>query len=168
MVDVLHLDLETYSEVDLKKCGSHVYWAHPSTKVLCAAWAYNDGPIHTWDIRENSGLFGSLLYTSPCGSMQDVEWHAWNAGGFETLGMSALGYPVAIARWRDTMIRAAYHGLPMSLDQAAKALNLDVLKDMDGHRLMLKMCKPAKDGSKWHERDPALLDKLVAYCTQDP
>jgi len=169
MVDVLHLDLETFSEVDLKKCGSHVYWAHPSTKILCAAWAFNDGPVKTWDIRDekNGSMFAHILYSSPANTLQGTEWHAWNAGGFETLGMIADGSAVDISRWRDTMIRAAYYGLPMSLDQAARALNLDVLKDMSGHRLMLKMCKPAKDGSKWHEKGPALLDKLVEYCKQD-
>lgn len=169
MADVLHIDLESYSEVDLKKCGSHVYWSHPSTTVLCAAFAVNDGPVQSWDIRRNGSLEEAiadfLRQALPNDRAMCMEWHAWNAGGFEALYFNANGQ--GIGDWRDTMIRAAYYGLPMSLDQAAKALNLDVLKDMSGHRLMLKMCKPAKDGSKWHEKDPALLDKLVEYCKQD-
>ena len=43
---VLHLDLETYSEVDLKKVGVDVYARHPSTEVLMTAWAVDDGPIY--------------------------------------------------------------------------------------------------------------------------
>lgn len=169
MVNVLHIDLETYSEVDLKKCGSHVYWSHPSTKVLCAAFALNDKPVRSWDIREKHSLEDAIaqavLDDGTGDDFEKMEWHAWNAGGFEMLHLDPAG--TRLSSWRDTMIRAAYFGLPMSLDQAAKALNLDVLKDMSGHRLMLKMCKPDKDGSKWHERDPSLLDKLVAYCKQD-
>src|SRR6185312_16634793 len=44
----LHLDYETRSEVDLKKCGLHVYAEHPSTEILCAAYALDDEPVRTW------------------------------------------------------------------------------------------------------------------------
>jgi DNA polymerase len=54
-------------------------------------------------------------------------------------------------------------------------MKLGVQKDKEGHRLMLKLCRPRtprlKDGEKagglyWHE-DPAELQRLFEYCLQD-
>lgn len=45
---VLHLDFESYSEADLIASGAYVYAAHPSTDILCMAWAIDDGPVNLW------------------------------------------------------------------------------------------------------------------------
>jgi DNA polymerase len=38
---------------------------------------------------------------------------------------------------------------------------------MAGHRLMLQMSRPRKDGTFWHDVDPDKYDRLCAYCAQD-
>ena len=44
----LHLDFETYSEIELKKVGLDNYLAYPSTEVLMLAWATNDALPAMW------------------------------------------------------------------------------------------------------------------------
>src|SRR6185503_8377226 len=68
----------------------------------------------------------------------------------------------------DTMAIAYAHSLPGSLAGVAKAIGLSVDKDEAGRRVMLRLCKPKKDGT-WYERDtdPELFAILDAYCDQD-
>lgn len=47
------------------------------------------------------------------------------------------------SQWRCSMIWAAYLGMPMSLDQVAKVLNLPVKKDAAGKKLIRQFCTPA-------------------------
>jgi DNA polymerase len=48
------IDVETTSELDLKKVGAYKYAQHPSTQVLCLSWALQSGlsigerEIHRW------------------------------------------------------------------------------------------------------------------------
>ena len=48
MSPVIHIDFETYSEADLKSAGAYVYAAHPSTDILCMAWAIGDEEPSLW------------------------------------------------------------------------------------------------------------------------
>ncbi len=44
----LHIDIETYSEADLKEVGLYRYAEHPSTELLVVCYAFDDGPVHVW------------------------------------------------------------------------------------------------------------------------
>ena len=44
----LHRDYETRSNANLPKVGVDKYAADPSTEVLCAAYAVDDGPVQVW------------------------------------------------------------------------------------------------------------------------
>jgi DNA polymerase len=83
--------------------------------------------------------------------------------------MVPLGFPdIPRERWKCTMAKAVAHGLPASLDQVARALNLSVKKDMAGHKMMLKLCKPKKDGTFWREWEvPEDFEVLYDYCIGD-
>ena len=64
-----------------------------------------------------------------------------------------------------TMQRALAYGLPARLEAAAAALGTAVQKDMVGHRLMLKMSRPLKEGAEpWTPPDYAT---LAGYCAKD-
>jgi DNA polymerase len=165
----LHLDVESCSSVDLKKSGTHVYAQHPSTQILCVGYAIDDQPVKVWRYAEDPLVPSDLFEV-----VKDpkTEIHAWNAGGFEMVVLPRLSAVFGRnaqnpQRWRDTMIRAAYWGLPMKLETAAQALHSAWVKDMAGHRLMLQMSKPRKDGTYWHKTDPDKYDRLCAYCAQD-
>ena len=39
------IDIETYSEVDIGKCGLYRYATDPSFEILLVAWATDDGTV---------------------------------------------------------------------------------------------------------------------------
>jgi DNA polymerase bacteriophage-type len=151
----LHIDFETYCDLDLKKVGVHRYVEHPSFHVIAAAWKL-DAAATTWTTSFPSEL-ARLLASA------DIQGHAWNAA-FETAVLDRLGVTVANPL-SCTMQRGLAYGLPGSLDSAGKALELSVTKDLAGHRLMLRMSRPQKpDDTPWVGSDYA---RLGEYCARD-
>jgi len=170
---IINVDFESRSLLDLRKVGLYPYAAHPSTVILCAAYAANDGPVHLWMRGDPAPalLIRALL--------EGAEWHAWNAQ-FERVmwrdcwarpgePMHAFGAP-ALEEWHCSMARGGIYGLPLGLAQAAYALKIPETKDMGGRALMLRMCRPRSfnaDGSPvwWEEREK--MDELGRYCAND-
>jgi DNA polymerase len=165
----LHLDVESRSTVDLLKTGSFRYWEHKSTEVICACFAVDDEPVQAWrqgdpppPLWEQAVREGWLVF-------------AHNAS-FER--NSLINYLSRVRGWslpddenyRCTAAMAAAMALPRSLGNAAEALDMEVKKDGEGRRIMLRLCRPKKthpDGRvEWHQA-PADMDRLVAYCATD-
>lgn len=160
----LYIDFETTSCLDLRKTGTHKYAADPSTRVLCMAYAFDDEPVQGWLARD--GQLPERVVDHVLGCHGTI--HAWNAGGFEEIIWPLVSrVDVNYRTWRCTMIKAAYWGLPMSLEQAGAALDLPIQKDMAGKRLMLQMSRPRKDGTYWDQTDDAKLRRLLDYCKTD-
>lgn len=177
----LVLDFETRSEVDLRKCGAAVYARHPSTQVLCAAWKL--GPL--CELRETPTRVWSPFFSPiPRELLQTlfdptVICVAHNAM-FEQLiapivffhGGDTVYNPDCCdpTRWICTASLAAACALPRKLEEACNALGLSVRKDMEGHRLMLKLSKPRKptknNKAKWHTKKSDL-NRLMRYCATD-
>jgi DNA polymerase bacteriophage-type len=152
----LHLDFETYCDLDLKKVGVHRYTNDPSFKVIAVAWKLDDQGVRSTSLMMPAEL--TALVKRP-----DVRVHAWNAA-FETAVLKRLelvpAHPLSC-----TMQRALAYGLPAKLETAAAALGLKNQKDMAGHRLMLKMSRPLQpDAPPWTAEHYA---QLAAYCGQD-
>jgi DNA polymerase len=173
---VLSIDFETASLLDLRRTGVYEYAAHNSTQVLCMSYAFDDEPVQIWYQKDpfpqrviDHVRFGGRV-------------RAWNAGFELTVWNRTLvrqliwGQSLPMMNTNqieDTMARAAYWGLPLSLDQAAPAAGLAVQKDKLGHALMMRMSKPRSvnpvtgDVVWWHETDPVKYTQLGAYCQQD-
>lgn len=159
MKSVLSIDFESCSEIDLQHQGMHVYWEHPSTVPLCAAWAIDDGPVHSW-------VPGEL---PPPMLAKHIEEggivSGWNVG-FERLCflywmMPEFGWPMPqLDQFEDTMAMAAAMSLPRGLDEAAEAIQLGERKDKDGAKVMRKLSQPGA-------YDPELFSRLLAYNRQD-
>jgi DNA polymerase len=165
-VTVLHIDCETRSTVELKKTGAYVYAAHPDTDVWCVAYAFDDGPVHTWfrggptpeRIAEHV-IAGLPLYAHNAAFERAIWKHILRP---------RYDWPEPeIEQWRCTMVMSYAMALPGSLEQAAPAAGLDIAKDDAGRRLMLQMAKPRKrDPLIWWD-DPEKVERLIAYCVQD-
>lgn len=169
MADVLSIDFETRSTVDLKATGVYPYAEHPHTDVWCMAWAFNDEAPALW--RPGQDLPDRIVQHVHAGG----EVRAWNAQ-FERIMWNwccvpKYGWPtLTIGQVVDTAVEAATMGLPRSLDGAAKALRVDHQKDDAGYSLMLRLCRPRRverDGTPVWWDEPAKLEKLYAYCLQD-
>jgi DNA polymerase bacteriophage-type len=170
--DVLHLDYETFSEVNLLKTGTHPYAMHKSTDVNCLGWAFNKEEPTLWipgmpipkSVRRHIESDGAIF--------------AWNAM-FERLitkyvMVKKYGWPEpAIEQYYCVMVMAMAMGLPGKLDKAAPAVGIDLRKDPVGHRAMMRLCKPRKptksDPSLRFTRDKykAMFEAQDAYCLQD-
>jgi DNA polymerase len=167
--DLLFLDLETRSTVDLRKTGAYVYASDPSTSVTVARLAI--GMEEPWEWRPGSPLLPKYLKHLEDPTRQVVAHNAQ----FERLLIEGVLHPrhgwplVAIDRWVCTMARARAQALPASLDGAGMALGLPIKKDGDGYALMLRMCKPRKmaDGSLVWWEDEVRMTRLSEYCSTD-
>lgn len=177
-----HLDFETRSTVDITKVGGASYSMHPTTEILCICFAVNEGPVRLIDrgvieseYREDTDQWAELreLAFDP-----ETIFVAHNAAFEQDVWLNILvpyfRMPViAIERWECTMAKAYAHGLPGSLENAAKALKLAEQKDMSGKATMMKLSKPRKltksNDNPWWEPDdvPALFETLYEYCRQD-
>ena len=164
----VHLDFETRSEVKIAEVGAWAYSMHPSTRVLCYAYAIDDGPVI------GSSDVGPTMW---CNMNPEVRAH--NATFEYYIWLNVLhrknGWvaPPPPEKFVCTMAKAQSHGLPAALEKCSKALGL-AEKDMEGSMTMLRLCKPLNqnavldkgDEPIWDD-DPKKLDRLVEYCRQD-
>jgi DNA polymerase bacteriophage-type len=171
-VHVLHRDYETRSRVSLKKIGAARYAADPTTEVLCAAYALDDGPVQLW-------LPGDPIPPEFFEAQANPDWRvAAHNDQFEDYiekcKLAPLGWPlVPLERHICTQAMCLSLGLPAKLSTVADALELTFRKDSAGERLMHQTSKPRKArkgedpaGIYWFD-DPDRLQRLFAYCKQD-
>ena len=184
----LVLDYECYSEASLKETGAVEYSKHHSTEIICAAWRLGtreslpDADTKLWipfhDEYGHGDPFTGLFRAFLDPSIIIVAHNAF----FErcvTRNTFAEKYmyskakelkAIPISRYLCTASLAAALALPRSLEGASNALGLKVQKDMEGRRLLLKMCKPRKPSKKnpsTRHNDPADIARLGQYCITD-
>lgn len=146
----LSIDLETYSPLNLSKTGVYPYAAHLDFEILLFGYAVDDGPVQVVDLASGEKLPDEILAALVDPGV--VKW-AFNAS-FERICLSAWlhryhpellpqGSFLDPAQWRCSMIWAAYLGMPMSLDQVARVLDLPMKKDTAGKKLIKQFCTPA-------------------------
>lgn len=155
----VRIDIETRNPVlDVTEVGSYCYGADSRTEINAVSWNVDTGPIRTWlpllqpkmpvDLASQMAKVKHPEFWLKLGS--GLKFVAHNIS-FERNVLSGpagqhLGFPdlMPVKLWDDTAARAASAGLPRSLEGCAAALGLDVRKDPDGRKLMLKMTKPRK------------------------
>ena len=163
-------DVETRSECDLKHEGSFKYAQHPSTTVLCIAYAVDDGPIKLW--KPGDGVPPEFVEAA-----RNKDWTSVaHNHQFETLILNYVlkGWPkIPVERTVCTMANAHAMALPGSLEKVAEVCNMRYQKDKVGHRIMLQVTQPRKprkdedpNGVYWHD-DPVKLGILYKYCKLD-
>lgn len=137
----LHVDFETYSEVNLKDQGLDIYAKHPSTEILMTAWALDDAPVK-WSEGVPQEFFSDLLLAE--------EIHAFNAQFERTILREVAKVDLAVDNWRCTMVHAYHLSFSGTLDDIGKQLGLpeDKQKLRKGKSLIEKFCKPAPKNHK--------------------
>lgn len=164
------IDFETASTCDLNKRGAWVYAADMSTFILCLGYKLVvDGrpqPTRVLDERQVRALDTQLMELV---KDENIVFAAHNASFEQAIWkfqMEPMGWPkMPPERWHDTMAVAAMKGLPLGLDKLTQALDLNVRKDMDGHRLMMRMCKPNLKGEWEHSAEN--IQRLKQYNVGD-
>ncbi|HAP4095569.1 TPA: DNA polymerase, partial [Enterococcus faecalis] len=168
----LNIDIETYSDEDLTKVGVYKYADSPNFEILLFAYSVDGQPVECEDltISEIPDEIVAAL------TDKNVLKIAFNAQ-FERVCLSKyLGVPYYLdpAQWHCTMVHANELGLPASLGQCAKYLNIEQQKDTRGTQLInffSKPCKPTKkNGMRTRnlpEHAPEKWQTFIEYCIQD-
>lgn len=166
---VLSIDLETYSDIDLRTCG--VYRYTESFEILLFAYAFDDEDVQIVDLACGEPLPERVISAI---HDDDVIKSAWNASFERTCLSRYFGETLLPDSWQCTMVWAASLSLPLSLQKAAEALGVEEQKDSIGEKLIKffsRSCKPTKvNGMRCRNlpvHDPAKWRAFKRYCMQD-
>lgn len=174
----LSFDFESRSTVPFGRAKGAVtayqYSRHPDTSIWCMSWAIGDSEVKLWDPMKDEPFPDDVVHAL----QQRIVFQAWNAGFEWNIWNHILvprwGLPkLPIEQMDCTAARAAVMALPRSLEGAGAALGLEIQKDDEGARLMMRMAKPRKprknedpDGIFWWD-DEERRARLGAYCIRD-
>ena len=172
----LLIDIETYSSVDISRSGGFKYVEAPDFAVLLLAYAWDSEPVQVLDLTnpydiDTAEIMGDIAAAllSP-----DIVKVAHNSAFERTCLAKYLRQDLPPEEWEDTMILAAMHGLPMSLDAAGAALQLKDQKIKEGKALVSYFCKPCKptiaNGGRTRNLPTHAADKwerFIEYCRRD-
>lgn len=165
---MIHLDFESRSEVDIWEVGAWAYSCHPSTEILCMAYAVDDEPIKVLKREFFLDYLGEMTALEVLIRNRQI-FVAHNAFFEQCMWQNILvpmGFPrIPINQFRCTMAKSLAYAYPQSLDNAAQALQSTYQKNKAGRAVMLKLCKPNSAGG-WNE-DPEDFEKLYQYCIDD-
>lgn len=140
----ISIDIETFSSVDLGKCGVYKYAESEDFEILLFAYSIDDGEVKVIDLSNDEIIPAKILSAL---SDESIEKWAFNAN-FERVCLSRfLGEKLKPQGWRCTMIWSAYLGLPLSLEKVGEVLKLNKQKMNEGKALIRYFsipCKPTK------------------------
>lgn len=170
---MLRIDIETYSSIDLIKCGVARYVEAPDFTVTLFGYAYGDGPVNVIDTAQGEEIPQHVKrdLVDPATVKK-----AFNANFEITCLSKYLGVDLDPAQWRCTQVAALYLGLPASLAQVGKVLGLDADKQKlaNGGALIRYFAVPCKatktNGGRTRnlpKHDPAKWQLFKGYCGRD-
>ena len=144
-MNVLNIDIETYSSEDISKTGLYKYAQSTDFEILLFAYSLNGSPVEVIDLAQGGTVPEEIVKMLNDG---ETELRAYNAA-FEWYCLNQAGYKTNLDQWRCTMIHAYYAGYPGGLDKVGKAMGFenDKKKSATGKaliRLFSVPCKPTK------------------------
>ena len=158
-IQEMSIDLETYSDVDIKKGGVYRYSESEHFEILLFAVSINNGPVTVYDLASGDTLPDDILDALTNDNI--IKW-AFNAS-FERICLSnwlRKNYPERFVSysipedtvrnylnpesWRCSMVWSAYMGLPLSLEGVGAVLGLKDQKMKEGKDLIRYFCVPCK------------------------
>ena len=151
----LSIDLETFSSVDLKKCGVYQYAESDDFEILLFGYSVDGSEVQVVDLAQGETIPDTVL--SALTDETVTKW-AFNAQ-FERVCLSRYlrdkginvnpsqtgkseGLFLNPCSWHCTMIWSATLGLPMSLENVGAVLGLDKQKLTSGKNLIKYFCLP--------------------------
>lgn len=158
-IKTLSIDIETYSDIDLQKCGVYRYAQSPNFEILLFGYAVDGGEVQVVDLASGEKIPLSIIKAL---SDDTVTKWAYNTA-FERVCLSVWlrrNYPQYFSSysinedtvgdyldpkaWKCSMIWSAYMGLPLSLAGAGTVLGLEEQKLKEGKDLIRYFCIPCK------------------------
>ena len=188
-IESISIDIETYSDRDLKKCGVYKYAESPNAELLLFGYSINNGPVTVIDVAQGEEVPEYILKALTDDRI--TKW-AYNAS-FERIFLSVWlkrNYPQYFvsysipedtvsnyldpSAWRCSLVWGAVMGLPLSLKGIGAVLKLDEQKMTEGSDLIRYFCVPCKptksNGGRTRnlpEHAPEKWATFVAYNRRD-
>ncbi|TYZ27111.1 hypothetical protein FZ041_12425 [Selenomonas caprae] len=158
-INTLEIDIETYSDIDLGKCGVYRYTESPNFEILLFGVSVNGGSVAVYDM-----ACGELPPEEILSAIADPAVTKWaHNASFERICLSAwlrknrpdlfrsygspddtVGNYLDPASWKCSMTLAAYNGLPLALDAVGAVLGFEQQKLKEGKDLIRYFCVPCK------------------------
>lgn len=135
----LSIDLETYSDVNLKKAGLYRYVQSPAFEILLFAYSLDGAPTQVVDMAQGEKIPLEVVH-----ALTDPQClkHAYNAA-FEWYCLSKyMGVQLPPSQWRDTMLHGLYAGYTAGLDATGRALGIPE----DKQKLAMEDYRAAMEG----------------------
>ena len=168
---ILGIDIETFSDVDLIKCGVYAYADSPAFEVLLFAYCFDGGETRVIDLAQGEELPGEVAEAVFDGSVVKT---AFNANFERTCLSKYFGRYLPPESWHCSAVQAAVLALPRSLEDVGAVLGLDERKMKEGKELIRYFCVPCKptkaNGGRRRNlpcHAPEKWELFKAYCMRD-
>ncbi len=168
---ILEMDIETFSDVDLIKCGVYAYADSPAFEVLLFAYSFDGGETRVIDLAQGEELPGEVAEAVFDGSVVKT---AFNANFERTCLSKHFGRYLPPDSWHCSAVQAALLALPRSLEDVGAVLGLDERKMKEGKELIRYFCVPCKptkaNGGRRRNlpcHAPEKWELFKAYCMRD-
>lgn len=153
-MQVLSIDIETYSDRNLEQEGVYKYAESAAFSLLLFGYSVDFGAVQVVDISGGESIPPEILSALTDETVLKTAFHAM----FERVCLSRyLGLPSGTfldpSQWRCTMVWAATLGLPMSLKGVGQALQLENQKMQEGKDGIKLFCIPDKNGKRQLPQD---------------
>ena len=170
-MESINIDIESFSSVDLSKCGVYRYASSPDFDILLFGYSVDGGDVHVVDLCQGEEIPADIVAALSDDSV--IKWSYNN--NFERVSLSNyFGTWFEPGSWRCTMVWAAYLGLPRSLEDVGAVLGLEKQKLSEGKDLIRYFCVPCKptkaNGGRTRnlpEHDREKWERFKAYNLRD-
>ena len=171
----ISIDIETFSDVDLIRCGVYKYADSPNFEMLLFAYAVDDGDVHIIDIAGGEELPEEIIQTIKSDTVVKTAYNAQ----FERVCLSKYlklpeGEYLNPQSWYCTAVQTAELALPLSLADVGSVLGLERQKMTEGKELIKYFCVPCKptksNGNRTRNRPCHDINKwetFKKYCMRD-
>lgn len=171
----ISIDIETFSDVDLIRCGVYKYADSPDFEMLLFAYAADDGDVHIIDIAGSEELPEEIIQAIKSDTVVKTAYNAQ----FERVCLSRYlklpeGEYLNPQSWYCTAVQAAELALPLSLADVGSVLGLERQKMTEGKELIKYFCVPCKptksNGNRTRNRPCHDINKwetFKKYCMRD-
>lgn len=171
----ISIDIETFSDVDLIRCGVYKYADSPNFEMLLFAYAVDDGDVHIIDIAGGEELPKEIIQAIKSDTVVKTAYNAQ----FERVCLSRYlklpeGEYLNPQSWYCTAVQAAELALPLSLADVGSVLGLERQKMTEGKELIKYFCVPCKptksNGNRTRNRPCHDINKwetFKKYCMRD-
>lgn len=155
----LSIDIESFSDIDLAKCGVYKYAQSPNFDILLFGYSIDGGEVQVIDLACGEKIPDEVISALTDDSVtkwafnsqfERVCLSAWLQRNcpqqFESYGIleDTVGSYLDPSAWKCSMIWCAYMGLPLSLEGAGSVLGLEEQKLKEGKDLIRYFCVPCK------------------------